>query len=89
MDSYDTLVSRWIDNRVMLLVSTAHYPREFFERFRRRPLLTGINYSHIAQVWGQSPHRLIQIPSIVFDYNANMGGVVLSQQQSIYFMNQR
>ena len=81
IDEHGTLVARWIDNNQVLLVSTAHYPTETVQKSRKLPRMTVTNRTHVAKVWGTSPRKVVSIPAIVEDCNANMGEVDLADQR--------
>ncbi len=50
-DDYGTLTMKWIDNNIVLMVSTLHKPNDPVNRVRRRPRLTATNRHHI-QMFG-------------------------------------
>eukprot|EP00957_Ditylum_brightwellii_P150607 11467337-Ditylum_brightwellii.AAC.1 len=51
VDDKGTLVATWMDNGLVLVVSTIHYVGASVKVNRRRPHLTFKNKGHVLQVW--------------------------------------
>lgn len=81
VDDFNNLVLKWVDNNVVLMVTTAHNPSDFVEKVRRRSRLTDTNKNHVQSVWGSQSTMAIEIPRVIDDYNCNMGGVDVCDQR--------
>ena len=85
VDDYGTLVAKWMDNGLVLCVSTLHRVGESICRKRKRPRVTVKNKNHVSKVWKDSSTAEIYIPQMIDDYNHWMGGVDLSDQRIAYY----
>jgi len=85
IDKYSTQVASWMDNGLVLCVSTLHKIGETISRTRKRPRKTAKNQRHIDKVWGDSSTTNIFIPTLIDDYNHWMGGVDLTNQMIAYY----
>ena len=85
VDEEGTLVARWMDNGLFLMVSTMHKPGTVTKVFRRRPRKTVKNRRHVEEVWGNESRCWIYIPQVVDDYNKGMGGVDITDQRIAYY----
>ena len=52
VDKLGTLVSRWMDNKFVIMVSTVHNIVDTVVSGRRRPRVTLLNKVHVDEVWG-------------------------------------
>eukprot|EP00957_Ditylum_brightwellii_P141261 10762621-Ditylum_brightwellii.AAC.1 len=86
VDDYGTLVVRWMDNGLVLVVSTMHPVGKCVLVNRRRPRITVKNKAHVKQVWGNQYRTDIYIPALIRHYNQWMGGVDLVDQHISYYM---
>ena len=85
IDEYGTLVAKWMDNGLVLCVSTLHQVGKSICMKRKRPRITVKNKNHVSKVWGNSSIANIFIPQMIDDYNHWMGGVDLSNQRIAYY----
>ena len=85
VDQYGTLVAKWMDNGLVLLVSTLHIPGKNVVRARKRPRVTIKNKNHVSRIWGNESVKKISIPKMIDDYNHWMGGVDLVDQRISYY----
>ena len=85
VDDYGTLVAKWMDNGLVLMVTTLHKPGKNIVRERKRPRVTIKNKKHVNKIWGNEPVKRISIPKVVDDYNHWMGGVDLVDQRISYY----
>ena len=85
VDKHGTLVLRWIDNGVVLLVSTVHNVEEDVLRPRKKPRRTKTNSKFIDVVWKDGPVRKLRIPRLIDDYNHWMGAVDVADQRIAYY----
>ena len=67
VDNYQ--IQRWIDNNIVMMVSTLHGPNEEVLRERKKPRVTTINRGNIQRVWGDDYIKEVFIPTIIDDYN--------------------
>ena len=77
----NNLVPCWVDNSVVLMISTAHNPKEVIARNRPKPRLTDTNKRLVDIIWGTESTLMVEIPQIIDDYNKNIGGVDLEDQR--------
>ena len=68
-DENGTLIARWMDNRLVFLVSTIHQISNIVQRIRRRPRITKLNKNHVESIWGNLGKTSIFIPQLVDHYN--------------------
>eukprot|EP00957_Ditylum_brightwellii_P068461 5197816-Ditylum_brightwellii.AAC.1 len=80
VDDNGTLVASWIDNGLVLVVSTIHHIGVSVKVNRRRSRLIVKNKGHVLQVWGSNHRADIYIPLFIHHYNQWMGGVDLIDQ---------
>ena len=66
---YGTLVAKWIDNGLVLYVSTLHRVGESICRKGKRPRVTVKNKNHLRKVWGDNSTSEIYIPQMIDYYN--------------------
>ena len=85
VDEHGTLVARWMDNGMVLCVSTVHSVGKMVEKNRRKPRKTLKNQTHVDAVWGSEGKKKIFIPTLIDDYNHWMGGVDLCDQHISYY----
>ena len=81
----DYRIFRWIDNNVVLMVSTIHTGDEVLKRAQRRPRITDKNKGHVQLVWGDNHTVNINIPLLIDDYNHWMLGVDVADQLIAYY----
>ena len=81
VDSFNNLVVKWVDNSIVLMITTSHRPHDFIQRVRRRPRSTATNKRHVKDVWGDHSIKNIEIPRLIDDYNKHMGVVDLADQR--------
>ena len=86
MDGY--IILRWVDNNIVTMVSTVHYPEPSVVSARRRPRKTSKNKGHVDTVWGDKLVIKIQIPQWIHDYNHWMGGIDKADQLISYYRPQ-
>ena len=84
-DKYGSLVGRWVDNNMVLIVSTIHKPGKMIKRIRRKPRPTATNKNHVSKVWGNEGKKQICIPTSIDDYNHWMLGVDVADQRIAYY----
>ena len=85
IDEFGNLVARWMDNGLVLCVSTLHKVGEVIKRKRKRPRKTHKNKNHVDIIWKDNPVAEIYIPTLIDDYNHWMGGVDLTDQMIAYY----
>ena len=85
VNKFNTLVARWMDNGMVLCVSTMHKIGAVIKRRRKRPRVTKLNRQHVNKIWGSEGAAEIFIPTLIDDYNHWMGGVDLSDQRISYY----
>eukprot|EP00957_Ditylum_brightwellii_P069175 5252956-Ditylum_brightwellii.AAC.1 len=66
---FGTPVAWWMDNVLVLCVTTLHKVGEIVERLRKYPRATVKNKLHSAKVWGDKGKKHIFIPTFINDYN--------------------
>ena len=81
----DYWIFRWIDNNVVLMVSTIHTDHEELERPQKRPRITDKNKGHVQLLWGDNHTINIKIPLLIDNYNHWMLGVDLADQLIAYY----
>jgi len=86
IDDDGTLIAKWMDNGLVLLVSTLHAVGHSIKVDRRKPRMTLKNKKHVEAVWGNAHRAEILIPLLVHHYNQWMGGVDVADQRISYFM---
>eukprot|EP00957_Ditylum_brightwellii_P071087 5403024-Ditylum_brightwellii.AAC.1 len=69
VDEHGTFVTQWIDNGLVLVVSTIHHVGSSAKVNRRRPCLMVKNKRHVSQVWGSKSRTEIYIPLLIHHYN--------------------
>eukprot|EP00957_Ditylum_brightwellii_P025085 1898463-Ditylum_brightwellii.AAC.1 len=74
-NDHSNLVARWMDNRVVFVVSTVHKVGETVLQNRKHPCKTVNNKQHVGKIWGEDGTDFINIPSLINNYNSWMGGV--------------
>ena len=84
-DADDYRIFRWIDNNVVMMVSTIHTGEESLKRARRKPRVTDKNKGHVRLVWGDNHTVNIKIPLLIDDYNHWMLGVDVADQLIAYY----
>ena len=62
------------------MLSTIHDPRSEVKKEKRRSRLTSTNRHKANLVFGNKLRKVVDIPSIVDDYDNNMNGVGLLRQ---------
>eukprot|EP00957_Ditylum_brightwellii_P042560 3222758-Ditylum_brightwellii.AAC.1 len=62
ISEHGTWVAQWMDNGLVLLVSTIHQVGKHVLLNRRRPQITVKNKNHGMKVWGNNPMKDIYIP---------------------------
>eukprot|EP00957_Ditylum_brightwellii_P046245 3508615-Ditylum_brightwellii.AAC.1 len=72
VDENGTLIARWMDNGLVLLVPTLHSVGASTQIERRRPCITQKNMQHVEKVWGELHKKKIFIPFLVHHYNQCM-----------------
>eukprot|EP00957_Ditylum_brightwellii_P097034 7389393-Ditylum_brightwellii.AAC.1 len=75
IDEHGTLVSQWMNNGLVLLVSMIHHVGKHVLVNRRRPRITVKNKNHLMKVQGNNFRKDIFIPQLVHHYNQWMRGV--------------
>ena len=85
-DNNNFITYRWVDNNIVLLVSTMHDPKATVLKARRRPRTTQTNKRHVRMVWGEEHVVDIEIPQVVDDYNHWKVGVDVIDQLIAYLM---
>ena len=85
VDKHGTLVAKWMDNGLVLCVSTLHRAGHNVNRARKRPRVTVKNKNHVSKIWGTESIKKIWIPKLIDDYNHWMGGVDLVDQRIAYY----
>ncbi len=85
VDENGTLVGRWMDNGLVLVVSTVHKIKKIVKRMRKKPRKTPKNKNHVDKIWGDKGAVFIFIPTMIDDYNHWMGGVDLTDQMIAYY----
>ena len=78
-------ICRWVDNGVVLVVSSCHDPHATVTKQRKRPRVTQNNRANVKQVWGSDWVREIEIPAAVDDYNDGKTGVDGTDQLISYY----
>eukprot|EP00957_Ditylum_brightwellii_P028888 2182393-Ditylum_brightwellii.AAC.1 len=53
IDDDSTLIVKWMDNGLVLLVSTLHVVGNSIKVNRRKPCITLKNKAHVEKVWGR------------------------------------
>ena len=81
IDNNGILLTRWMDNNLVFMVSTCHQIGSNRLVNRKKPRLNQVNKGHVEKVWGDKGSKMIHIPSMVDDYNHWMGGVDLADQR--------
>ena len=81
IDKNGILLTRWMDNNLVFMVSTCHQIGSNRLVNRKKPRLNQVNKGHVEKVWGDKGSKMIHIPSMVDDYNHWMGGVDLADQR--------
>eukprot|EP00957_Ditylum_brightwellii_P134295 10239008-Ditylum_brightwellii.AAC.1 len=74
VDNLGTLVACWMDNNVILMVSTVHRVGEAVMCMRRRPRIMVKNKGHVTQIWDKQGKVEVQMPRMVDNYNHWMWG---------------
>eukprot|EP00957_Ditylum_brightwellii_P191146 14554020-Ditylum_brightwellii.AAC.2 len=70
VDDNGTLIARWMNNDLVLLVSTLHSVGNSIQVERKRPHITHKNSrQHVDKNWGNSHKKIIVIPLLVHHYN--------------------
>ena len=72
IDKFGTLVSRWMDNNFVLIVSTIHDVAGSIAKNRRRPKVTMKNKGHVDKVWGTEGKFICFILFILYVFNSNL-----------------
>ena len=85
MNLHNTLVGRWMDNGLVLIVSAIHKFEQIIKRNRGKPRKTLKNCCQVDKIWGEKGAVPIFIPTMIDDYNHWMGGVDLSDQMIAYY----
>eukprot|EP00957_Ditylum_brightwellii_P051310 3890180-Ditylum_brightwellii.AAC.1 len=70
IDEHRSLVAQWMDNALVLLVSTIHHTGKHVLVNRRRPYVTVKNKDHVLQDWGNNFKMEVCIPLLVHHYKA-------------------
>ena len=72
----------WIDNAPVQMLTSVHKVSHghTIDKLRRKPRLTSTNGARVREVFGNSPRKLLPIPTVVNDYNKHMGGVDIADQ---------
>ena len=52
VDQYGTLVVKWMDNGLVLLVSTLHKPEKKWHSRKKETLCNNKNKNHVSRIWG-------------------------------------
>ena len=81
-------ILRWVDNGVVLMVTTCHKPTDTVEVLRKRPRVTHVNRDNVRHVWGSEWCRKIHIPLAVHHYNNNKTGVDAGDQLIAVYSNE-
>eukprot|EP00957_Ditylum_brightwellii_P145621 11087665-Ditylum_brightwellii.AAC.1 len=86
IDEHGILVAQWMDNGLVLLVSTIHHVGKHVLVNRERPRITARNENHMMKVWGNNFRMDIFIPLLVYHYNKWMGCVDVIDQRISYYI---
>jgi hypothetical protein len=81
IDNNGILLTRWMDNNLVFMVSTCHQIGTNRLVNRKKTRLNQVNKKHVDKVWGNNGSQMIHILSMVDDYNHWMGGVDLADQR--------
>ena len=81
-------ILRWVDNGVVLMVTTCHNPADTIEVVRKRPRVTMNNRANVRAVWGSEWCRKIEIPLPVHHYNRGKTGVDAGDQLIAVYSNE-
>jgi len=84
-DDNNFLIARWVDNKIVTMVTTVHAGNESIERVRKKPRVNQDNRHHVETVWGRDSKKAIEIPCIIDDYNHWMLGVDKADQLISYY----
>ena len=88
VDSFTTLLTRWMDNGLVFFVSTVHTEGNYIEQNCGKLRKTVNNKHHVERVWGKNMQVKISIPRIVDDYNYWMSGFdVVDELIAYYYPN--
>ena len=74
-DKDNYTIMRWVDNNIVMMVSSFHTPYDVKKSIQRKPRATTTNRNHLQHVWGDSSSVEILIPGCIEDYNHWMNGV--------------
>lgn len=82
----------WIDNNVVLAFTTIHIVNsstDSVERLRRRPAGKASHILAVRKAFGNKSQAEMNIPRMINDYNYNMNGINIADQQRSNYMTQR
>ena len=82
-DNY--MIFGWVDNLVVLMVSTIHTGTEVVEKQRKRPRTNQQNKHRMQTAFGNEAVKTMDIPQVIDDYNHWMGGVDKADQLIAYY----